>query len=308
MLFGCDDANKSIKPEEMDQGYIHFATNLILEDIFRQGDASIYAQLAPSHILNPYKILHANDIINDFRRNFTAAENHYHQLRGTGTIVKGTISHTDASQQEILFTLNEPNEKIPFSGTLRLSLDKSFYNDTMPHAMPGETASFMCSESRPVHDFKNEKQHKIEIRLIQCKTADDYYNQFHEKTKERLIHIFNGQETVNPELAKKLAMLYMTADILPKDSVCLKGGFFTCHENLIHEISNKWSHIKTENIGAMKLDPEKTISRKFDQIKSEPAQRPENANLSPSGETVYEQSADVQKQKEMVSKIKNPPH
>ncbi len=309
ILFGCDDSNKSIKPEDMNQGYIHFAANLVLEDIFRKGETSIYAQLAPSNILNPYNVLYADNIINDFRRNFATAEDQYHRLRGTGTVIKGSISHVDHSKQEIIYEINKPNDKIPFTGTLRLSLDKDLYNDSnMPSYTQGQTAAFMCSEYRPVHDFKNEKEHKVEIRLIQCKTADDYYNQFHEKIKERLINIYHGEESVNPELAKKLAMLYMTGDLLPEDSVCLKGGFFTCHENLVNEISNKWSDIKTENIGAMKIDPEKTISRKFDQIKSDPIKRPENANQSPSGEVIYEQSIDIQKQKDIVSKIKNPPN
>lgn len=307
-LFGCDKSSGPIKPEDMEPGHIHFASNLIIEDIIRKGENSICHQLSPSDILNPYTMLYTDNVINDFRRNFSTAEDLYHRIRKTGTVISGKIAEVDNDNKEVIFTMEKPEEKIPFTGILRLSLDKKFYEDReMPVYVSGQTATFMCTEYRPVHEFKNDKQHKTEIRLIQCKTADDYYAYFQEKIKERLTDIFHGRETVNPELAKKLASLYLAGKMLPEDSVCLNGSFLACHENLINEISKTESEIKVEHIGSMKMDPEKQTSRKFEQIKSAPAVRPEHPNRSPSGEVIYEQHESVKKQKEAISQIKNPP-
>ncbi|MCM1130003.1 MAG: hypothetical protein NC211_08925 [Alistipes senegalensis] len=295
-------------PEDMNEGYIHFAANLVLEDIFHKGESSLYAPLAPAHVLNPYALLHTDEILRDFRRDFNAAEDRYYRLRGTGAVVKGTVSHTDKPNREIVFNHEETDAVPSFTGTLRLSLDKEFYkSDTMPAYQEGKDATFICMEYRPVHDFRNEKTHKVEIRLIQCRTADDYYSDLQQRIQQRLKDIFNGNETVNPPLAKGLAMLYMTGQSLPEDSLCLKGSFMACHENLISELARRYDDVKAENIGIMKTDPEKRISRKIEQVTSGPAIRPANANQSPSGEQIYEQPEKVARQKEAVSQVKNRP-
>ena len=289
----------------MNEGYIHFAANLVLEDIFRKGESSLYAPLAPTHVLNPYATLHTDEIIRDFRRDFNAAEDKYYRLRGTGTLVRGTVSHTDTSNMEIVFTHREADSTPPFTGTLRLSLDKEFYKSSaMPTWQEGADAAFICTEYRPVHDFRNEKIHKVEVRLIQCRTADDYYTELRERIQQRLKDIFSGNETINPALAKGLATLYMAGQSLPEDSVCLSGKFMACHENLVSELARRYDDIKTENIGVMKTDPEKRVSRKIEQVKSGPAIRPENANRSPSGAQIYEQPDAVAHQKEALSQIK----
>ena len=292
-------------PEEMNEGYIHFAANLVLEDIFRKGESSLYAPLSPTPVINPYATLHTDEIIRDFRRDFNAAENRYHRLRGKGAFVRGTVSHTDPSSREIVFTYKQANSLPPFTGTLRLSLDREFYkSDTMPTYQEGAAASFVCAEYRPVHDFRNEKTHKVEVRLIQCKAVDDYYTELQKKIQQRLKDIFSGNETVNPALANGLAALYMAGQSLPENSVCLNGSFMACHENLVSELARRYNDIKTENIGVMKIDPEKRVSRKIGQIQSSPGARPENANRSPSGAQLYEQPDAVTRQKETVSQIK----
>lgn len=306
LLAGCDKMSGPIMPENMDKGHIHFAANLVLEDIFRKGESSLYAPLAPTHILNPYSALHANEIIRDFRHDFNTAEDRYYRLRGMGALVRGNISHTDRQNREIVFVQEDPESAPPFTGTLRLSLDKEFYeNDAMPAYQEGTAAAFICTEYRPVHDFHNEKIRKVEVRLIQCKAADDYYNEIQGKIQQRLKDIFSGNETVNPTLAKGLATLYMAGQSLPDDSLCLQGSFLACHENLVEELARRYSDVKTEDIGIMKTDPEKHVSRKFDQVKSGPAIRPENANRSPSGEQIYKQPDEVARQKEAVSQVKN---
>lgn len=292
-------------PEDMDEGHVHFAASMVLEDIFRKGESSLYAPLAPAHILNPYSTLYTDEIIRDFRYNSSTAEDRYYRLRGTGTLVKGNVSHTDKPNLEIVFTHKETDSTPSFTGTLRLSLDKEFYeSNTMPTWQEGDAAAFICMEYRPVHDFRNEKTHKVEVRLIQCRTADDYYTELQEKIQQRLKDIFSGNETVNPAMAKGLATLYMAGQSLPEDSVCLNGSFMACHENLISELARRYDDTKTENIGIMKTDPEKHISRKTDQAKSGPATRPENANHSPSGAQIYEQPDAVTRQKEALSQVK----
>lgn len=308
LLAGCDKISVPVMPEDMNEGQLHFAANLVLEDIFRKGESSLYAPLAPAHVLNPYATLHADEIIRDFRRDFNTAEDRYYRLRGTGTLVRGTVSHTDKPNREIIFTHKETDSTPPFTGTLRLSLDKEFYeSDAMPTWQEGDTAAFICMEYRPVHDFRNEKTHKVEIRLIQCRTTDDYYTELQERIQQRLKDIFSGNETVNPALAKGLATLYMAGQSLPDDSPCLRGSFMACHENLVSELARRYDDTKPENIGVMKIDPEKHISRKIEQVRSGPATRPENANRSPSGEQIYEQPDAVARQKEAISQVKNKP-
>lgn len=306
-LAGCQDASKPVKPEDMNPGYIHFVTSLIIEDIIHKDDASIYAQLVHAPVLSPYKMLYADNVIEDFRRNFTAAEDRYYRLRGKGAVVRGTVARVDKGEREVVFVKEDEQAKPPFSGTLRVSLDREFYDDAnMPDYETGAVATFMCTEYRPVHDFRNEKSHKVEIRMIQCKAADDYYGEFQENIKERLTNIYAGKESVNPDLAKGLATLYLTGQSVPDDSVCLYGGYLACHENLVDEFARKWGEVKVENIGSMAIDPEKVTSRKFEQIKSGPAERPENADRSPSGEKIHEQPEGVAKQKESISRVKVP--
>jgi len=306
-LAGCKDSSSPVKPEDMNAGYIHFAANLILEDIIHKGESSIYTHLAPTHVLSPYKTLPADSVIDDFRRNFSVAEDRYYLLRGTGAVVHGTIASVDKDAREVSFVKEDTQGRPPFTGTLRLSLDREFYDDAhLPDYQIGNTATFMCAEYRPVHDFRNEKTHKLEIRMIQCRAMDDYYADFNEKVRLRLKEIYAGRESVNPDLARGLANLYLTGQSLPEDSVCLSGSFMACHENLVDEFARKWSEVKTENIGSMNIDPEKVTSRKFEQAGSEPAALPDNANLSPSGEKIYEQPAGVAKQKAAVSQVKVP--
>lgn len=281
----------------MDKGFLHFEANLILEDIFAKGERSLYVQMAPTNILNPYQILDADDIITDFRNNFVTAEDQYYRLRRTGTLVKGTIYQVDSTNQDILF-FQERLDNVPtFEGTLRVSLDKNMYKNTMPVYLSGQNASFMCSDYRPIHNYKDAFHHKVEIRLIECKAADDYYKDFQEKIKARLVDIFNGRESVNPELAKGLATLYWSGELLEEKSVCLEGSFLACHENLTNELAKKFGDVTPENVGAMKIDPNKTLARKFDQMKSDPAERPENADRSVSGEKIHDTLEDVQKLK-----------
>ncbi len=307
-LAGCGDKSpQSVKPGDMKEGYVHFAANLILEDIIHRGDASIYAQLAPARVISPYRIMDAERVIDDFRHNFAEAEDKYQRLRGSGTVVRGTVSHVDKDSREIVFSKEARDITPAFTGVLRISLDRDFYRDgNVPDYAAGATGTFMCMEYRPVHDFKNESTHKIEVRLIQCKTADDYYAVFQDKIKERLADIYHGREPVNPALAKGLAALYLTGQSVPEDSVCLQGSFLSCHENLVEEFARKWGEVKAENVGAMHIDPEKTTSRKFEQVKSGPAERPENADRSPSGEKIHERSETAKKQKEAVSQVKVP--
>lgn len=306
-LTGCNDASKPVKPKDTNQGYIHFAANLILEDIIHKGDTSIYTHLSPPRVLSPYRMLYADNVIADFRRDFASAEDRYYRLRGTGTVVRGTIARVNKSEREVVFVKEETESKPPFTGTLRISLDREFYNDAnMPSYETGEKGTFMCAEYRPVHDFRNQKMHKVEVRMIQCKTADDYYAEFQERIKGRLADIYAGKESVNPDLAKGLATLYLTGQSVPDDSVCLYGGFLTCHENLVDEFARKWGEVNTETIGNMNIDPNKVTSRKFEQIKSGPAERPENADRSPSGEKIHEQPERVTKQKDTISRVKIP--
>ncbi|MDR0934046.1 MAG: hypothetical protein LBM56_03005, partial [Burkholderiaceae bacterium] len=247
-LAGCGDSSKPVKPEDMDKGYIHFAVNLILEDIIRRGETSPYAQLSPAPVLNPYLMPGTDNVIKDFRRNFTTAEDKYYQLRGTGTMVRGTVNSVDRPNRELVFVQEDKTSKPPFTGTLRLSLDKTRYSETaMPAYAPGDTAVFMCKEYRPIHDFKNETTHQIEIRLIQCTTADDYYAVFQAHIEERLMDIYSGKEPVNPDMAQHLAMFYLAAQSLPKQSVCLSGSFLACHENMMDEIARKYQDVKAVN-------------------------------------------------------------
>ena len=306
-LAGCKDASQPVKPEDMNRGYVHFAASLILEDIIHKGDASIYAQLVQTRPLSPYNILHADSVIRDFRRDFSSAEDRYYRLRGTGAVVRGTVAGVDKAEQEVIFVKEDAQATPPFTGTLRISLDREFYRDAaMPACETGAAATFMCTEYRPVHDFKNDKTHRVEVRMIECRAADDYYGEFQERIKERLADIYAGREPVNPELAKGLATLYLTGQSVPDDSVCLSGGYLACHENLVDEFARKWGEVKTENIGSMAIDPEKMTSRKFEQVKSAPAERPENADRSPSGEKIHEQPESIAKQKEAISRVKVP--
>lgn len=306
-LTGCKDASQSVRPEEMNPGYIHFVTSLILEDIIHKDQASIYAQLVPAGVLSPYKMLYAENVIDDFRRDFATAEDRYYRLRGKGAVVRGTVARVDKGEREVVFMKNDDKGKPPFTGTLRISLDGEFYDDAkMPDYQTGAVATFMCAEYRPVHDFRNEKTHKVEVRMIQCKAADDYYGEFQANIKERLANIYAGRESVNPALAKGLATLYMTGQSVPEDSVCLYGGYLACHENLVDEFARKWGEVKVENIGNMAVDPEKVTARKFEQIKSGPAERPENAGRSPSGDKIHEQPEGVARQKDAISRVKVP--
>lgn len=307
VLSGCGDTPKPVKPADMDKGYIHFAANLALEDIARHGEASPYSQLIPSRVPGLDTMLDANNVIEDYRRDFSTAEDRYLRLQGKGTMIRGVVDHTDKDKREVVFARNEMIDKRPFTGILRLSMDKDFYYpDNMPDYTPGSVATFMCREHRPVHDFKNESIHKVELRLIECMQADDYYASLQEKMKERLLSIYGGHETVSPDLAKKLAMLYLTGQSLPADSVCLYGGFFACHDKLPEEFSRKWEDVKVEHIGAMNIDPNKLIARKFEQVDSEPAVRPDNAGISPSGQKIDQQAKGVKAQKEAVSRVKTP--
>ncbi|WAW09939.1 hypothetical protein NB640_12065 [Oxalobacter vibrioformis] len=306
-LAGCKDAPKPVKPEDMNAGYVHFAASLILEDVIHKGDASVYAQLVQSRPLSPYKILYADNVIGDFRRDFSSAEDRYYRLRGTGAVVRGTVAGVDKAEQEVIFVKEDVEGKPPFTGTLRISLDREFYKDgAMPAYETGAAATFMCTQYRPVHDFKNETMHKVEIRMIECKSANDYYGEVQDRIKERLTDIYAGRESVNPDLAKGLAALYLTGQSVPEDSVCLYGGYLACHENLVDEFARKWGEVKVENIGNMDIDPEKVTSRKIEQVKSGPAERPENADRSPSGEKIHEQPEGVTKQKEAISRVKVP--
>lgn len=307
-LAGCRDSSKPVRLEEMNKGYIHLAANLALEDVIRKGDVSLYRQFVPSPVLSPTQTLKADGIIEDFRRDYAAAENRYHPLRGTGIMVRGIVDRIDRKEREVVFVQENTTVKPHFTGLLRISLDKSFYDEAaLPDFEQGTAVTFVCREHRLTHDFKNDASHQIEIRLIGCKTANDYFDEFQKTLKQRLTAIYGGKEPVSPDVAKGLTALYLTGQSLPEDSVCLHGSFLPCHVILADGLVRKQENAQDGYIGAMRIDPDKAAAHKLDQLESRPAVRPKNANRSPSGEQINAQPENVRKQKEAISKVKLPP-
>ena len=306
-LASCGDSGRKIRLQDMDQGNIHFASSLILEDIIRKNSASPYFHLSPAHVLNPYQTLQAKTVMDDFRRDFTRAENAYYPLRQTGMLVQGTITDIDKDRMEVVFAHVDASARPPFSGKLRLSLDRRFYEkEHIPVLRTGTTSTFMCQEFRPIQESRNQAQHQIEVRLIECKTAEAYYATLHQNIQTRLKAIFSGMETVGADLAPRLTALYQAGQSLPHDSVCLSGSFVACHENLADELGRKWTETQSVDTGSMSIGQDNAQTRPPEQTELGATPLPANAGQSPSGNRLGEPSSKVQEQREMMSQTRIP--
>ena len=306
-LLSCSDPSREIRLQDMSQGSLRFAANMILEDIIRKDSRSPYFHLSPSQVLNPYQVLDANRVIEDFRRDYARAENAYFHLRTTGLLVQGIVSDINRDKLEVIFVNEDTSGRTSFSGRLRLSLDRQEYgSENFPFYKTDAASTFMCKEFRPLHDARTQTGHQLEIRLIECRTANDYYATLQTEIQERLKEIFSGRETVGPDLAQRLSTLYQASQSLPADSLCFSGGFLACHESLIDDLGRKWAETQRVNLGSMSISTENRPPRKLDNIRLDPALLPANANESPSGNKLDESSPQIQESREMISKTRIP--
>lgn len=264
VLSGCQKKPKEDAAKGLNEGFVNFATIVVLDDLIVNGIRSDFVSLSPVPVVDPDNTVTAEAILQDFRTDFVDAQDKYPLKLSEGLSLTWNLDHDADGQYGMSFHKEERNKNGVFAGKLSIRFDPEFYSATpYPTYSKDSSATVICRELTQASERKNDYLVWVEVAFDKCLAATDYYasvrNQLkgqQPQLKQRLNHIYLGNEEVSEAIAQKLVTYYETGNAFAPDSVCLTGAREECLSNLKTEIIRKYEDARISDIESLKVKPQ----------------------------------------------------
>lgn len=260
IMSGCNKKPDENATKGLNAGLVHFATIAVLDDLMTDGAQSDFISLSPVPIVNPDDAVTAEAILEDFRTDFVNAQDQYPLKLSDGLAITWNLNYNADAQYGMAFHKESRSKGKAFAGRLSLRFDPAFYSAAPYPAYAKNTSiTVICRKFAGATEQKNNHMLGVEVTFNQCMAVADYdawiKNQLkngQDALKERLTHVFSGNEQVSEAVAHKLLTYYLAGQAFAADSVCLTGEREACFTNLKTEIFRKYENAELRNIETMK--------------------------------------------------------